>query len=143
MKTAKKDTHILERAGKILPDILELRDVIYRDLPKAYNAAGGSFGKLTTMGVALHENNPRPLKFIDGVTVFAYPDAFIYPILAAFRQYIDHRGWSWMKINPLEIWEKKKIDIASAMKDAVGTFQSNPNKMGKAAVTWRMCYDAL
>lgn len=138
----KRHTYILERASKILPDILELRDVIYRDLPKAYNAAGGSFGKLTTMGVTMHENNPRPLKFIDSVTVFSYPDAFIYPILAAFRQHVDHRGWSW-RDNPLEIWEKKKIDIASAMKDAVGAFQSNPNKMGKAAVTWRMCYDAL
>ncbi len=133
---------ILEKASKILPEILELHDVIYRDLPKAYNAAGGSFGKLTTMGVMMHENNPRPLKFIRGATIFTYPDAFVYPILAAFRKYIDHRSWLW-KDSPVEIWEKKKIDIASAMKDAVGAFQSNPNKMGKAAVTWRMCYDAL
>src|SRR3989344_2417591 len=138
----KRRTYILEKASKILPEILELRDVIYRDLPKAYNIAGGSFGKLTTMGVTTHENNPRALKFTKGVTTFAYPDAFVYPILAAFRKYIDHRSWSW-KENHLDIWEKKKVDVASAMKDAVGTFQSNPNKMGKAAVTWRMCYDAL
>ncbi|OGZ01346.1 MAG: hypothetical protein A2946_00810 [Candidatus Liptonbacteria bacterium RIFCSPLOWO2_01_FULL_53_13] len=139
----KRHTYVLEKASKILPEILELRDVIYRDLPRAYNVAGGSFGKLTSMGVMIHENNPRPLKFIKGDTIFAYPDAFVYPILAAFRQYIDHRSWSWGKENPLEIWENKKIDVASAMKDAVGTFSGNPNKMGKAAVTWRMCYDAL
>ncbi len=138
----KRHTYILERASKILPEILELRDIIYRDLPRAYNAAGGSFGKLTTMGVTVHEDNPRPLKFVDGANVFAYPDAFVYPVLAAFRKYIDHRRWSW-KENPLAIWENKKIDIASAMKDAVGTFQGNPNKMGKAAVTWRLCYDAI
>jgi len=138
----KRHTYILERASKILPEVLELRDVIYRDLPKAYNDGGGSFGKLTTMGVTMHENNPRPLKFIDDVSIYTYPDAFIYPILAAFRKYVDHRAWSW-KEKPLGIWEQRKTDIASAMKDVVGTFAGNPNKMGKSGLTWRTCYDAI
>ena len=139
----KRHTYVLEKASKILPDILKLRDVIYRDLPKAYNAAGGSFGKLTTMGVSIHEDSPRPLKFMTGEAVFAYPDAFVYPVLAAFRKYIDHRGWSWKEgEDPFAIWESKKVDIASAVKDAVSTFPGNPNKMGKAPVTWRLCYDA-
>ena len=137
----KRHTYILERASKILPEILELRDVIYRDLPRAYKDAGGSFGKLTTMGVTMHENNPHPLRFIDGAAIYAYPDAFVYPVLAAFRKCIDHRGWLW-KEKPLIVWEKKKTDIASAMKDAVGAFGGNPNKMGKAAITWRGCYNA-
>jgi hypothetical protein len=141
-ENGKQRTYILEKASKILPEILELRDVIYRDLPRAYNDAGGSFGKLSTMGVMIHEDNPRPLKFVKDTAKFSYPDAFVYPVLAAFRQYIDHRGWSW-KENPLEIWKEKKIDIASAVKDAVEIFKSNPNKMGKAGGTWRMCYDAL
>lgn len=139
----KRYTYVLEKASKILPKILELRDVIYRDLPKAYNTAGGSFGKLTNMGVTMHEDSPRPLKFINGTTIYSYPDAFVYPILAAFRQYIDHRGWSWREDkNPLDIWEKKKVDVAAAMKDAVKDSPS-PNKMGKAGITWRVCYDAL
>ncbi len=138
----KRHTYILARASKILPEILELRDVIYRDLPRAYNDVGGSFGKLTTMGVTMHENNPRQLKFIDSATIYTYPDAFVYPVLSAFRKYIDHRAWSW-KEKPLVIWEKKKADIASAMKDVVGTFGGNPNKMGKSGLAWRTCYDAI
>lgn len=138
----KRYTYVLERASKILPEILELRDVIYRDLPKIYNEVGGSFGKLTTMGVTTQENNPRQLKFINGATLYAYPDAFVYPVLAAFRKYVDHRGWLW-KEKPLVVWEKRKADIALAMKDIVGTFSGNPNKMGKAAITWRLCYDAV
>lgn len=130
----------LERASKILPDVLRLRDVIYRDLPHAYNDLPGKFGNLETMGVSKKE--PYPLRFIEGTTEFNYPDGFIYPILAGFRKYIDHRGeWSWKK-DPLEVWEEKKRDVASAIKDAVGAFQ-NANKMGKAGATWRMCYDAL
>lgn len=138
----KRHTYILERASKILPKILQLRDTIYKELPKAYNDAGGSFGKLTTMGVTMHEDNPKSLKFIKGETVFAYPDAFVYPILSAFRKYIDHRGWSWQQ-DPLEIWDKKKNDIASTIKDTVSTFAGNPNKMGKASIVWRLCYEAV
>ena len=133
----------LERASKILPDILKLRDVIYRDLPQAYNDIGGKFGGLETMGVSKYAE-PHPLRFLEDVTEFNYPDGFIYPILAAFRKYIDHRGeWSWKDgLDPFKKWEEKKLDAASAIKDAV-SFSQNANKMGKAGATWRMAYDAI
>lgn len=131
-----------EQASKILPEILRLRDTIYRDLPQAYNDTGGKFGGLETMGVTKLANR-QELRFLPGEwSEFDYPDGFIYPILAGFRKYIDHRGeWSW-KQPPLDVWEKKKKDVASAIKDAVN-FSQNANKMGKAGATWRMCYDAL
>lgn len=66
---------IIEKASKILPDILRLRDVIYRDLPKAYSDAGGRLGGLTTMGVSDKE---QTLRFIDDVAKYSYPDGFIY-----------------------------------------------------------------
>ncbi len=134
-----KDT--LTKASKILQEILRLRDVIYRDLPQTYNDIGGKFGGLETMGVSKY-NEAKPLKFTQDLTEWNYPDGFIYPILAGFRKYINHSGdWSWIK-NPFEIWNEKKIDVASAIKDAVSSSQ-NANKMGKAGATWRMCYDAI
>jgi hypothetical protein len=130
---------ILERASKILPDILKLRDVIYQELPLAYNDTGGKFGALETMGVSKHEN---ALRFAKGTGEYNYPDGFIYPVLAGFRKYVDHRGaWSW-KSDPFHVWEAKKLDIASAIKDAAKD-ASNANKMGKAGITWRVCYDAV
>ncbi|MGC9599584.1 MAG: AIPR family protein [Minisyncoccia bacterium] len=132
---------VLARASKILPEILELRDAIYRDLPSAYNELPGKFGALETMGVSKYRE-PEPLRFTDGTTEYDYPDGFIYPILAGFRKYINHTGdWSWTE-NPFNIWKQKQHDVASAIKDAVN-FSQNANKLGKAAATWRMCYDAL
>ena len=91
------------------------------------------------MGVSSRETS---LRFVDGVSEYSYPDGFIYPILAGFRKYVDHRGaWSW-KSDPFEIWEDKKLDIASAIKDAAKD-AANANKMGKAGITWRVCYDAV
>lgn len=132
---------ILERASPILEDILKLRDTIYKELPEVYNEIGGKFGALETMGVSKYKE-PHPLRFLQDDTEFNYPDGFIYPILAGFRKHIDHRGdWKW-KADPLKVWNEKKKDVASAIKDAVGTFR-NANQMGKSAVTWRMCYDAI
>lgn len=130
---------ILIRASKILPEILKLRDVIYKELPGAYNEIGGKFGGLETMGVSKHENE---LRFMEGTGEYSYPDGFIYPVLAGFRKYVDHRGdWTWIS-DPFGIWEVKKLDIASAIKDAAKE-SANANKMGKAGITWRVCYDAV
>lgn len=132
---------ILEHAAPILEDILRLRDTIYRDLPLAYNDIGGKFGLLETMGVAKYRE-PQLLRFLDDKTEFNYPDGFIYPILSGFRKYIDHRGnWRWSR-NPFQIWQEKKKDVASAIKDAVSAFP-NANALGKSGATWRMCYDAI
>ncbi|MFA6301497.1 MAG: AIPR family protein [Candidatus Paceibacterota bacterium] len=134
----------LARASKLLPDILRLRDTIYRDLPSAYIKNGGRFWALESMGTSKYKQ-PQPLRFVEGVTVEGhYPDGLIYPILSGFRKYIDHRGdWSWKdNVDPFQIWEKKKYDVAATIKDVV-TALPNPNKLGKAAVTWRTCYDTI
>jgi hypothetical protein len=131
---------VLERASKILPQLLQLRDTIYRDLPLAYNAINGKFGALETMGVS-KPKEPRQLRFIEDQSEYNYPDGFVYPILAGFRKYIDHRLWAWM-VDPFKVWDERKQDVASAIKDAVG-FSANANKMGKAGATWRMCYDSI
>lgn len=133
-----KDT--IAKSCAILPDILKLRDKIYADLPQAYNETGGKFGGLETMGVS--KTDKQPLKFSKDLTEWEYPDGFIYPILAGFRKYVvNKKEWSW-KEDPFKIWEEKRIDAASAIKDAI-SFSQNANKMGKAPATWRMCYDAI
>lgn len=136
-----KRTYVIEKASKILSNIVRLRDIIYQELPQAYNGSGLAFGKNTTMGIVTNEDNPRPLRFIKGAARWTYPDAFIYPILAAFRKYIDHRGWKWTQ-DPFDVWRNKKNDVAATLKDAFGTYQS-PNKMGKATLAWRTFYDVI
>ncbi len=131
----------ITKSSKLLPDILRLRDVIYHDLPEAYNKIPGKFGGLETMGVSKY-NTAKPMKFSEALTEWNYPDGFIYPILAGFRKYINHSDeWSW-RTDPFQIWSKKKRDAASAIKDAI-SFSQNANKMGKSPATWRMCYDAI
>lgn len=129
----------------LLPEILELHDEIYMELPEAYNAAGGHFGRLT--GVTEVSNRPRMdkivLPFTGKESRYRIPSGFIYPVLAAFRNLVDCKGdgCTW-KTNPIKFFRELEEDLAKRVGEQAIEFR-NPNKLGKDTATWRMCYDAV
>lgn len=140
----------MEKYIKLLPEILELRDLIYLDLPKAYNksandGAGGGFGKLT--GVSYTANKKRmvdvTLEFTDKISHYRIPSSYIYPVLASFRNLVKIKddNCSW-KANPARFWEEMKLDLAARVGRQAKELR-NPNKLGKDAATWQSCYDAV
>jgi len=129
----------------LIPQILELRDQIYLDLPEAYNNTGGRFGGLT--GVIQTSNKPRMeevhLPFIEKDSTYRIPNGFIYPVLAAFRNLVKINGdkCEW-KTDPIRFFEEMKEDLAKIVgKQAIGF--NNPNKLGKDEATWTMCYQTI
>jgi len=140
----------MEKYVKLLPEILELRDKIYLDLPEAYNksandGAGGGFGKLT--GVTYTGNKKRmvdvTLEFTGKKSQYRIPSGYIYPILASFRNLVklDGAKCSW-KANPMRFWDDLKSDLAVRVGRQAKELR-NPNKLGKDTATWQSCYDAV
>ncbi len=140
----------MEKYVKLLPEILELRDIIYSDLPEAYNksandGAGGGFGKLT--GVTYTGNKKRmtdvTLEFTNKKSHYRIPSGYIYPVLASFRNLvkIENNNCSW-KANPVRFWEEMKLDLAARVGRQAKELR-NPNKLGKDTATWQSCYDAV
>lgn len=137
-----------ETMGKfipLLPQILELRDHIYMELPRAYNEVGGRFGGLT--GVIWTGNKPRMEKehlfFTNKDSEYRIPSGFIYPILAAFRNLVEVKDEKcrW-KEDPIKFFDSLKEELANTVvKQAIGF--SNPNKLGKDEATWKLCYGAV
>jgi hypothetical protein len=129
----------------LLPVILELHDVIYRDLPGAYNQPGGKkFGKLTGVTeVSNKRMEPTPLPFIGEASTYRIPSGFIYPILSAFRNLITvtPEKCVW-KTDPVAFFEEMKGDLASRVGEQAIEFR-NPNKLGKDRATWRACFDSV
>lgn len=128
----------------LLPEILELHDIIYSELPEAYNSQGGKFGKLT--GVTRIENTRMEkthLPFIGKDSDYRIPSGFIYPILAAFRNIVkcDGNSCSW-RTNPMRFFDELKKELAIRVGEQAIEFR-NPNKLGKDNATWRMCYDVV
>jgi hypothetical protein len=132
----------LEKYIPLLPDILELRDLIYEELPAAYNAAEGRFGKLTGIGM-LHSGKTIILPFSGKRSQYQIPAPFIYPVLAAFRSLIKVENGKavWIQ-DPRSAWERQKGNLASSIGEAAKKHQ-NPNRMGKEKSLWETCYRDL
>lgn len=128
----------------LLPMILELRDVIYLELPEAYNSRGGKFGKLTGVTEVSNRRMDKViLPFIGQESTYRIPSGFIYPILAGFRNLIQHTAdkCTW-KTDPVKFFEDLKVELASRVGEQALEFR-NPNKLGKDKATWRACYDSI
>jgi hypothetical protein len=131
----------------LLPQILKLRDEIYKEMPETYNSvAEGKFGLLTGV-VALRNKkkvNPVELSFIDSESLYSIPDGFIYPVLASFRNLVNIQDdkCSWKRDPSKFFIDVIKDDLVQRIVDQAKTF-SNPNKLGKHKDTWRSCYDSV
>ncbi|PIR98138.1 MAG: hypothetical protein COT89_00260 [Candidatus Colwellbacteria bacterium CG10_big_fil_rev_8_21_14_0_10_42_22] len=128
----------------LLPTILELRDLIYLELPKSYNKQGGKFGRLTGVTeVTGRKMSKADLPFLGKESSYRIPNGFIYPVLAAFRNLIkcDSKKCEW-KTDPIKMFDELKDDLASRVGEQALEFR-NPNKLGKDKATWRACYDSV
>lgn len=130
---------------ELLPMILELRDRIYLRLPDAYNNLGGKFGALT--GVRDLSSSKRmkkiELPYLGTESKYRIPSAFIYPILASFRNLVecDKNKCEWKK-DPTVFLEDVIEDLAERV-GAQAKELRNPGKLGKDQATWRSCFDRV
>ncbi len=129
----------LQKYLPLLPSILELRDLIYLDMPDTYNSKGGKFGRL--MGVNMKKTSSVELPFSGQRTKYVIPGSFIYPVLAAFRPLIQvEDGRATWKKDPIKFYEDVKDELIQRLGDQALEIR-NPNKLGKDKATWRSCYD--
>lgn len=145
LKHFKENRDRLEKYLPLLPQILQLRDTIYDEMPKTYNDAteGGRFGKLTGV-IELHSKkrrSPVELVFLQKESSYAIPSAFVYPILASLRNLVicENGVCSWKK-KPVDAFETMKEELVLRVGEQAKEFR-NPNKLGKDNATWGRCYD--
>ena len=141
----KQNQERLKKFLPLLPQILRMRDVIYAEMPEAYNDAGGKFGNLTGVIELSKKKNAEPIElpFISKESTYSIPSAFIYPILASLRNLVDCKNdkCSW-KRDPEKFFEDMKVELIQRVVDQAKEFR-NPNKLGKSKDTWRSCYDCI
>ena len=148
-----KKNSIYKKLYPILPDILRLRDEIYLNLPKLYSEAArmfrekekGDFGKLT--GVSYYEGKEIvELPFSRTKSAYRIPNAFIYPILGAFRAFLhDKKGkCEWLDgCNPFDhLNDITGLRMVNALTTQVLS-DKNPNKTGKSPSLWINCYNEV
>jgi hypothetical protein len=141
LKYAESNHERLQKYIPLLPQILRLRDMIYKEMPSIWNSNGGNFSRLA--GVNVRKQKTVELPFENISVEYVIPKSFIYPVLASFRNLVkvSDNKCIW-KENPITFFEKCKDELIQRLCEQALAFQ-NPNKLGKEKTTWQSCYDYI
>ncbi|MCD7769932.1 MAG: AIPR family protein [Oscillospiraceae bacterium] len=126
-----------------LPILVELYDVIERELPEKYKeykkAQGVAIPRFGSVKGIEAFDNPKKTEFLSTPTHYSISSGYIYPIFGAFRSLLRFNAVeetiSWL-FNPVEIWNEVGTTIVQ------NTFESstNPQLAGKDKQLWLSNY---
>jgi hypothetical protein len=121
----------------------ELYDMLFEDIPNAYNKAGGSFGKISAVKIydpeKAAEKNPKYLRskpttpFYEKATQCTCPDGYIVPLLYGLRALltVDKDGLLTWNTNPQAFLSRHLVDIMKSYRLVLDMAQLDPQKVGK------------
>lgn len=138
------DVESYRKYVNIIPDIFDLYDGIEQEFAKAYNEAGGKYGRKKYSGFK-DGNVIAKSKFGLHELQYKIPDGIMYPVVAAFRSLVKFNEstgkYEWNSgVNPLKIWDKCKTELASKVMSFASSIGDNPNAVGKDRNVWDLAY---
>ena len=126
-----------------IPKLVELYDVIERELPEKYKTYKREMGVVNPRFGSVRGieslDTPTKTEFLETATKYAVSSGYIYPIFGAFRSLLkfdaDTGAVSWL-FDPLEIWNEVGTSIVQ------NTFETytNPQLAGKDKQLWLSNY---
>jgi len=133
----------VKSAMRIAGTFPELYDMLYEEIPLAYNKAGGSFGKISAVKLYDPEKAADKKKYlrVRPTTPFfkrevncTCPDGFIVPLLYGLRALlsVDKDGLLTWKTNPQAFLAKYLVDIMKQYRFVMDMAVFDPQKVGKA-----------
>ncbi len=137
------DTPFYKSLTKQLPKLVQLYDLIEKELPEKYNEYKKNLGFSqphfgAVKGVECVEKGTRT-EFLNETTSYAISSGYIYPIFGAFRSLLkfdeEEGEVSWL-FDPKDIWDQVGTSIAQ------NTFETsnNPQLAGKDKQLWLSNY---
>lgn len=138
------DVESYRKYVNIIPDIFDLYDGIEQEFAKAYNEAGGKYGRKKYSGFK-DGNVIAKSKFGLHELQYKIQDGIMYPVVAAFRSLVKFNEstgkYEWNSgVNPLKIWDKCKTELASKVMSFASSIGDNPNAVGKDQNVWDLAY---
>ena len=131
----------------IVPDIFDLYEAIEADFAVAYNENGRMYGRKSYSGYK--EGNPiGKSKFCQTDICYKIPDGLLYPVLAAFRVFLEYDNasdkYKWMNAkNPIDTCNKNTVALTRIIIDLAGSLGDKPTVFGKDQSLWNYAYMSL
>jgi len=79
-------------AFKIAVELPELYDYIYEMFPRFYNAAGGSYGRITAVKTLNEKRKDKTTPFTEKEIETVSPDGFIMPLVYGLQALMENNG---------------------------------------------------
>lgn len=130
-------------ALQIAVDIPELYDYIYEKLPNLYNAAGGSFGRITAIKSMNSKKTPKLTPYLGKKVNTLCPDGFVMPLVYGLKTLMTNTTingkntivWSQP---PMSFLEKNLGKIVEQYSLVINMCDFDPQKVGKASQAYQM-----
>lgn len=120
-------------AFKIAVKLPELYDYIYEMFPKLYNAAGGSYGRITAVRLLNEKRKDKSLPFSEKEIETLSPDGFIMPLVYGLQALMENTGNNeirW-KQDPMVFLHNNLEKIVAHYAGIFSMCDYDPQKIGK------------
>ena len=145
----------VQSALRVTGKLPQLYDLIFKEMPSAYNRAGGSFGKINAVKLydpeKAGEKKPRYLRvqpttpFFQIPCEYTCPDGFIVPLLFGFRSLldVDKNGLLSWKVDPEKFVNNYLVEIIKSYRLVIEMAQFDPQKIGKNISAYEFAESAI
>lgn len=143
-KELETDDNIYFKLAPELPKLVELYEIIQKEMPQKYNdfkaenGSKGSFGRVRGVTSSQDSKNKFYSDFTNSEISYEISAGFLLPIFGAFRALLKEKnnGELYWLFDPIEIWEACGVRLVQ------NTFETdtNPQMVGKMKTLWQSNY---
>lgn len=133
----------VKSALAMMKDMPRLFDLIYKLLPDSYNKAGGRFGKIDGVRMAVEGKVLKSHYYRDAIG-YSYGDGFMYPLvygLSALMKNTDE-GVKWIT-DPDDFIQKNMYTIMKSFYAMIAGVNFDPAKVGKSGGAYNLACDLV
>lgn len=151
------DNSSIKSALDLMPEILELYDLIYSEFPTAYNNNEGSFGRMEVVkkydpkkaenGNTKYLKKQPKTKYFDSDCEYNYADGLIIPLVVALRKLIEFDEHDeilkWRVKDPIQFIKDNLGDITKIYGLVIKMSDYNPQRIGKTSNSYDLAATAV
>ncbi len=134
---------VIEKMGKIIPDIFGLWDEIETQFARVSKELNKRYGSKPYSNYG--KDNVKKISLFSNIEMdYTIPKGIMYPVLGAFRALVCEKNgkYNWVA-SPFKVWNEKKEQIVTSVLESSAQFGNSPDKLGKSTLLWDSLYNII
>jgi len=131
--------NIYEKLAPQLPKLVELYEIIEKEIPTKYQEYKNEIGKNANFGNVrgIEGSGNFESEFTKGAIKYQVSIGFLLPIFGSFRALLEEEnGTIKWAFDPIKVWEKAGVRLVQNTFDT----DTNPQNVGKSKTLWQANY---